>query len=150
MILCNAKAIREFRRLKLKAKIGLVHASCGAEALQDTPAYREAVENGDLFTNDWVLDPAIKGEIPQKLIDKGEGPPASIFPLCKRKTKRSSAKHDRFPRSERVQPPVGQTVSFRETCATVNNAGNNDGSGKAAKEGKPIKGWFESTPIPHR
>lgn len=31
MILCNAKAIREFRKLKLNAKIGLMHASCSDE-----------------------------------------------------------------------------------------------------------------------
>ena len=148
MILCNAKAIREFRKLKLNAKIGLVHASCSAESVLDTPAYREAVENGDLFTNDWVLDPAIKGEIPQKLIDKVK---ASGIDLSFMKAE------DRALIRENTIDFLGQNAYSRllvkpyisgETCATVNNAGNNDGSGKAAKEGKTVKGWFESDTDP--
>ena len=148
MILCNAKAIREFRKLKLNAKIGLVHASCSAESVLDTPAHREAVENGDLFTNDWVLDPAIKGEIPQKLIDKVK---ASGIDLSFMKAE------DQALIRENTIDFLGQNAYSRllvkpyvsgETCATVNNAGNNDGSGKAAKEGKTVKGWFESDTDP--
>lgn len=148
MVMCNAKAIREFRKLHLKSQIGLVHASCSAEALKATPEYLEAVENGDLFTNDWVLDPAIKGEIPQKLIDKVK---ASGIDLSFMK------EEDRAVIAENTIDFLGQNAYSRllvkpyhsgETCATVNNAGNNDGSGKAAKEGKTVKGWFESDTDP--
>ena len=115
---------------------------------RDTPAHREAVENGDLFTNDWVLDPAIKGEIPQKLIDKVK---ASGIDLSFMKAE------DQALIRENTIDFLGQNAYSRllvkpyvsgETCATVNNAGNNDGSGKAAKEGKTVKGWFESDTDP--
>lgn len=148
MVMCNAKAIREFRKLNLTSQIGLVHASCSAEALKDTPDYLEAIENGNLFTNDWVLDPAIKGYFPQKLIDKVRASGIDLFFMKEEDLEIIKDNKIDFLGQNAYSRLLVKPYKSGETCATVNNAGNNDGSGKAAKEGKTVKGWFESDTDP--
>lgn len=60
-MVANAKAVREFRKLNLKAKIGIVNGGGHVETLHDTPADREAANWAELFGEDWILYPAIKG-----------------------------------------------------------------------------------------
>lgn len=148
MMVCNAKAIREFRKCNLTSQIGIVHASCLAEALFDTPEYKQAVKYGNMFNNDWVLDPAIKGFYEEELIAKVR---SSGIDLSFMK------QEDLAIMKENTVDFLGQNAYSRllvkpyekgETSATVNNAGNNDGTGKAAKEGKTVKGWFESDTDP--
>jgi Beta-glucosidase/6-phospho-beta-glucosidase/beta-galactosidase len=140
MVVCNAKAIREFRKLHLKSQIGIVHASGSAEALKDTKDYQEAVKYADMFSNDWVLDPAIKGYFEEELIKKVKDSGIDL----------SFVKQDDLAViKENTVDFLGQNAYCRilvkpyvsgETRATVNNAG----SLSAVREGKVIKGWFES------
>ena len=149
MVMCNAKAIREFRKLHLKSQIGLVHASCSAEALKATPEYLEAVENGDLFTNDWVLDPAIKGEYGPQLIAAVQSRGIDLSFV---------KEEDLAVMKDNTIDFLGQNIYSRMlvkpntsgiTAFTVNNAGNNDGSAQAARETRAIAGWFESDRDPN-
>ncbi|MEG1462021.1 MAG: glycoside hydrolase family 1 protein, partial [Anaerorhabdus sp.] len=67
LVIANAKAICEFRKLNLKSKIGIVHTTNTVQILKDTPEYRIAQRRGDLFKNKWVTDPAILGKFPDDL-----------------------------------------------------------------------------------
>lgn len=66
---CSAAAIKEFRKLKLKSKIGII--------LNLTPAYPrssnkediKAAKIAELFANKSFLDPAVIGAYPKELID---------------------------------------------------------------------------------
>lgn len=68
LVVANAKAIREFRKLNLKnSQIGIVHTTNTVQILKDTPEYKIAQRRGDLFKNKWVTDPAILGKFPEDL-----------------------------------------------------------------------------------
>ena len=69
MMVCNAKAIREFRKYHFEnAKIGYVHGCAPATALKDTPDYLEAVKKLDFFCNDPFTEPAIWGRYNPELV----------------------------------------------------------------------------------
>ena len=118
---------------------------CGpATSLQDTPEYREAVKYCDYFCNFGILDPAIKGYFEPELLEavKARGIDLS------------------FMKDEDLEIIKNNTVDFLGqniysrlivkpnesgiTAFTVNNAGNNDGTCKTARETRAIAGWFES------
>ena len=148
MMVCNAKAIREFRKYNLNAQIGIVHASCSTEALKDTQEYRQAIKYGDMFTNDWVLDPAIKGTYSDELIKKVKDSKIDLSFINDEDL--TIMKHNTidFLGQNAYSRMLVKPYEKGETAATVNNIGNNDGSGKTAKEGKTVKGWFESDSDP--
>ena len=145
MDVCNAKAIREFREMGFKnSQIGIVQGCGPATSLQDTPEYREAVKYCDYFCNFGILDPAIKGYFEPELLEavKARGIDLS------------------FMKDEDLEIIKNNTVDFLGqniysrlivkpnesgiTAFTVNNAGNNDGTGTTARETRAIAGWFES------
>ena len=144
MVLCNAKAVREFRTLKLDAQIGIVQGCGPAVALYDTLEYRDAVKHCDYFSNFCILDPAIKGTYEPELMEsvKGLGVDLSFV----KETDLEIISHN-------TVDFLGQNIYSRQlvkpnesgvTAFTVNNAGNSDGTDKTARETRAIKGWFES------
>lgn len=149
MVMCTAKAIREFRKLNLNAQIGIVHASGSVESREDTPESRLAVKYGNMFSNDWVLDPAILGHFEPELIRKVKDSGIDLSFL---------KEEDLAVIRENTVDFLGQNAYTRnlvkpyvsgETKATVNNAGTNDGSENSPKEGKTVKGWFQSDRDPN-
>ena len=126
------------------SQIGIVQGCGPATSLQDTPEYREAVKYCDYFCNFGILDPAIKGYFEPELLEavKARGIDLS------------------FMKDEDLEIIKNNTVDFLGqniysrlivkpnksgiTAFTVNNAGNNDGTGKTARETRAIAGWFES------
>jgi len=140
MMVANAKAIREFRRLKLKAQIGIVHTTNTVQILKDTPEYRIAQRRADLFKNKWVTDPAIIGEFPKDLM-----------PLLE-----ESGINLSFVREEDLEVIKNNTVDFLgQNCYTralvkpyesgeTNYYPNNVGAGKKSIEGYVVKGWFQT------
>lgn len=70
MLLGSAKAVRCFRDGGYAGQIGLVYTPGVVQTLRDTPDYREAAENADLYYNDCVGDPVVKGWFSEKLIAK--------------------------------------------------------------------------------
>lgn len=145
MVVCNAKAIREFRKLGFqRAKIGLVQGCGPATALKDTPEYLEAVKFCDYFCNFCILDPAILGKFEPDLLEavKGRGIDLSFM----KEEDLEIIRHN-------TVDFLGQNIYSRllvkpnesgVTAFTVNNAGNNDGTGKTARETRSIAGWFET------
>ena len=67
LVIAHAKAVAEFRKLNLNAKIGIVHTTNTVQTLIDTEEYRVARHRGDLFKNLWITDPVILGEFPNDL-----------------------------------------------------------------------------------
>lgn len=144
MMVCNAKAIREFRKLNLNSEIGIVQGCGPATALKDTPDYQDAVRHLNYFCNDCFLEPAIHGFYPQDLVDavKSLGIDLSFV----KAEDLELMKHNTI-------DFLGQNIYSRQltkpntdgiTAFTVNNKGNNDGSASSARETRAIAGWFES------
>lgn len=145
-MVANAKAIREFRKLGLRSKIGIVHTTNSVQILQDTPEYREAQRKADWFKNKWVTDPAILGRFPVGLADQLR---ADGYDLS-------------FVKKEDLEIIRQNTVDFLgQNCYTrtlvrpwtpedgeTNYYTNNVGRGSKAKEGVVVKGWFATDTDP--
>lgn len=140
LVVANAKAIREFRKLNLSAQIGIVHTTNTVQILKDTPEYRLAQRRADLFKNKWVTDPAILGEFPDDL-----------FPLLKE----SGFSLD-FVKEEDLKIIQKNTIDFLgQNCYTrtlvkpyesgeTNYYPNNVGSDQNILEGYVVKNWFQT------
>lgn len=70
VMLANALAIEAFKESKQKGKIGVVHSFAPVYAVDETEESKSALRNADNFYNNWVLDTAIKGKIPEDLLGK--------------------------------------------------------------------------------
>lgn len=142
LVVANAKAIREFRKLGLESKIGIVHTTNTVQILKDTPGYRIAQRRGDLFKNKWVTDPAILGKFPDDLM-----------PLLE-----ESGIDLSFVKDEDLQIIAENTIDFLgQNCYTravvkpytpeageTNYYANNIGAGANITEGYVVKGWFQT------
>lgn len=140
MMVANAKAIREFRKLHLKARIGIVHTTNTVQILKDTPEYRVARRRADLFKNKWVTDPAILGKFPEDL-----------KPLLL-----ESGIDLSFVRDGDLEIIRDNTVDFLgQNCYTrtvvkpyesgeTNYYPNNQGARQKTVEGYVVKGWFQT------
>lgn len=144
MVMSNAKAVREFRKRNLKAQIGIVQGCGPATALKDTPEYRKAVKYCDYFSNFCILDPAIKGAYEPGLAEavKAYGIDLSFvkeedLEIIRRNTVDFLGQN--IYSRQLVKPNESGVTAF-----TVNNAGNNDGTGRTARETRAVRGWFET------
>ncbi|MFV0255003.1 MAG: glycoside hydrolase family 1 protein, partial [Erysipelotrichaceae bacterium] len=66
----SALAVRAFRIGNYQGTIGLVHSYTPIEGVDDTIATKIAMRNADNYSNNWVLDTAIKGEFPIDLVTR--------------------------------------------------------------------------------
>ena len=67
-MVANAMAIKEFRSMNLKSKIGIVNSGASrADILKDTPEYREAKKYANMFFHDWLIGAAVHGKFPDGL-----------------------------------------------------------------------------------
>ena len=140
MNVCNAKSIREFRKFNFKnAKIGLVHASCTTDILVDTPEYREAQKYNEWFINGCVLDPAINGAYEHDFIQKVKDSHIDLSFVKQEDLDIIKENTIDFLGQNAYCRNIAKPYTSGETCVTVNNSGKGP-----AKEGKIIKGWFES------
>ena len=139
MVMCNAKAIREFRKLDLHAKIGLVHASCSADILVDSEEYSIAQRNCEWFINGCVLDPAIKGEFDKDFVLKVKESNIDLSFVNEDDLAIIKENTIDFLGQNAYCRNVVKPYTTGETKVTVNNSGKGP-----AREGKIIKGWFES------
>lgn len=139
-VVANAKAIKEFRKLNLKSKIGIVHTTNTVQTLKDTPEYQIAKRRADLFKNKWVTDPAILGKFPDDLA-----------PLLLK----SGFQLD-FVKTEDIQTISENTIDFLgQNCYTrtlvkpyesgeTNYYPNNAGANQKTLEGYVVKDWFQT------
>ncbi|MEH7106493.1 glycoside hydrolase family 1 protein [Bacillus sp. JJ1764] len=70
MMLANAKAIKIYKEMGLKGKIGIVHSYAPIFGVDDSLETKMAMRNADNYFNNWILDTAIKGEIPIDMLTK--------------------------------------------------------------------------------
>ena len=150
MMVCNAKAIQEFRKFNFNnAQIGYVHGCAPATALSDDPAYLEAVKKLDFFCNDPFTEPAIWGRYNPELVQE----------VKKLGIDLSFVKQDDLEIiKNNTIDFLGQNIYSRQlakpyesggTRFTVNNAGNNDGTSSSARETRAIENWFETDRDPN-
>ena len=67
-MVANAMAIKEFRNMNLKSKIGIVNSGASrADILKDTPEYREAKKYANMFFHGWLIGAAVHGKFPDGL-----------------------------------------------------------------------------------
>lgn len=70
MMLANARTVKLYREMGQKGKIGIVHSYAPIFGIDDTLETRIAMRLADNFYNNWILDVAIKGEIPMDLMER--------------------------------------------------------------------------------
>lgn len=70
VMLASAMAVKAFRDLQIKGKIGIVHSYTPVDGVDDQPETLKAVRYADNYCNNWVLDTAAKGKIPQDMLEK--------------------------------------------------------------------------------
>ncbi|MCT1901506.1 glycoside hydrolase family 1 protein [Oceanobacillus sojae] len=64
MMLANALTVKLFREMKMKGQIGIVHSYAPIFGVDDSLETKIAMRKADNYFNNWILDTAIKGEIP--------------------------------------------------------------------------------------
>ena len=69
IILAHAKAVQEYRRQKLDGKIGVILNLTPTYTRDERAEDKKAAHIADLFFNRSFLDPMVKGEFPQDLIE---------------------------------------------------------------------------------
>lgn len=140
----NALAVKAFREGKFPGEIGIVHSYTPVDGINDEPDTLIAIRNADNYCNNWVLDTAAFGKIPEDLLEK------------------LREKYDlSFIKEEQLKLIENYTVDFLglnyysrilvkpyttgETTLIVNNSGS-----KAKGTSKTIiKGWFEQAKDPN-
>ncbi|WED24605.1 glycoside hydrolase family 1 protein [Vibrio sp. JC009] len=68
-ILAHAKAVKKYRSLNLDGQIGIILNLTPSYPRSENPADKEASRICDLMFNRSFLDPAVKGEYPQELVE---------------------------------------------------------------------------------
>lgn len=139
-VVANAMAIREFRKLKIDSRIGIVHTTNTVQTLVDNDEYRIAKRRADLFKNKWVTDPAILGKFP-----------SDLAPLLV-----ESGIDLSFVKQGDLNIIAENTIDFiGQNCYTrtlvkpyeegeTNYYPNNVGEGQKRLEGYVVKNWFQS------
>lgn len=150
MMVCNAKAIREFRKLNLKhSQIGYVHGCAPATSLSDAPEYLEAVKKLDYFCNDPFTEPAIFGTYNPEMV-KAVKELGIDLSFVKQEDLDIMKDHTiDFLGQNIYSRQLAKPYEFGGTRFTVNNAGNNDGTSQSARETRAIEGWFETDRDPN-
>lgn len=69
IILAHAKTVQEYRRQKLDGKIGVILNLTPTYTRDERPKDKKTAHIADLFFNRSFLDPMVKGEFPQDLIE---------------------------------------------------------------------------------
>ncbi|MBY7141975.1 glycoside hydrolase family 1 protein [Virgibacillus sp. NKC19-3] len=64
MMLANALTVKLFREMKVPGQIGIVHSYAPVSGVDNSLETKIAMRKADNFFNNWILDTAIKGEIP--------------------------------------------------------------------------------------
>lgn len=145
VMLANALAIRAFRERKLSGQIGIVHSYTPVDGVDESPACLKAVRFADNYCNNWVLDTAVLGEIPQDMVDKlsSEGVDIS-FVLEEDKNIMRENTVDFLGLNYYARALV-KPYTTGETELIVNNTGR---SGKGTSK-TIIKNWFEQVMDPN-
>lgn len=69
-MLASALAVKEFRKFSDIGQIGIVHDASPCYGADDSKETQFAVRMADNIFNNWVLEPAMRGEFPQDMLDE--------------------------------------------------------------------------------
>ncbi|MDO5577504.1 MAG: GH1 family beta-glucosidase, partial [Fibrobacter sp.] len=67
--LAHAKTVELFRKMNMNGQIGIVHCLSPIHDMDKTEVTAKNTKIVDGFTNRWFLDPSLKGQYPQDIID---------------------------------------------------------------------------------
>lgn len=144
-IVASARAVIEYRKMNLDGQIGIVHPSGSIESKNNTEADIEARKFAELYYIRSILDPAVKGEIPQALIDKviSSGIDLSFMKEEDKETIKNG-----------TVDFIGLNLYTRHlvkpyTSGDSNVSFNNKGKDSTALESTIVKGWFETDDDPY-
>lgn len=67
--IAHAKTVELFRKMNMNGQIGIVHCLSPVHDMDKTETTEKDTRIVDGFTNRWFLDPSLKGQYPQDIID---------------------------------------------------------------------------------
>lgn len=138
MMLANALTVELFREMKMKGQIGIVHSYAPIFGVDDSLETKIAMRKADNYFNNWILDTAIKGEIPIDMLSMLHEKYDLSF---MKEADFEAIKHNtvdfvglNYYARALIKPYTGG-----ETILRINNKGSEaKGSSKVV-----VKGWFE-------
>lgn len=140
----NALAVKAFREGSFPGQIGIVHSYSPVDGIDDSSDTQIAMRNADNYCNNWVLDTAALGRIPQDLIDKLKEKYDLSFMKEEHLNIIKNYKVD-FLGLNYYSRILVKPYTSGETTLIVNNSGS-----KAKGTSKSIiKGWFEQVMDPN-
>lgn len=145
VMLANALAIRAFKTMHIPGQIGIVHSYTPIDGVDDSPACLEAMRFADNYCNNWVLDTAALGEIPEDMLEKlaSEGVDLSFILEEDKKIMRENTVD--FLGLNYYARALVKPYTSGETELIVNNTGK---KGKGTSK-TIIKNWFEQVMDPN-
>ena len=144
VLLAHAMAVQAFREEGIQGKIGIVHSYTPVDGVDDRPETLKAMRYADNYCNNWVLDTATKGEIPQDMLDKlsAEGIDLSFMNEADLQIIRNN--HVDFLGLNYYSRTLVKPYTEGETTLIVNNTGK---KGKGTSK-TIVKNWFEQVQDP--
>ena len=144
IMLASALAVERFRSVKISGNIGIVHSYTPVEGVDSRPETLTAMRYADNFMNNWILDVAAKGEIPEDFLEALKDKGIDLSFMKPEDLDAIRRNHVDFLGLNYYARALIKPYTSGETELTVNN------KGKAAKGTTTtiIKGWFEQARDP--
>lgn len=145
VMVAHAKAVDLFRREKVKGKIGIVMSTEPMYPIDDKPETLQAVRNADNYANNWVCDPACKGEFPKDMVEKIKSQGFDLSFVKQEDLDVIARNRVDFLGCNYYGPVFVKVNEEGDTCFVTNNSG-------ARFKGKVInrvKDWYEYTKNPN-
>lgn len=145
VMLAHAMAVKAFRKNGIKGKIGIVHSYTPVDGVDESPETRKAIRYADNYCNNWVLDTAVKGEIPADLLEKLELEGIDLSFMNEEDLQIISENRVDYLGLNYYSRTLVKPYIEGETTLIVNNTGKKGkGSSKII-----VKNWFEQVQDPN-
>ncbi|MBR4471386.1 MAG: glycoside hydrolase family 1 protein [Erysipelotrichaceae bacterium] len=132
----NALCVRVFREGNYEGQIGIVHSFSPVNGVDDSEETKIAMRYADNYANNWILDPAARGEFPSDLIEElGKKYDLSFIKEDHLKIIKENTVD--FLGLNYYSHTLVKPYTSGETSFVVNN------TGKGGSNSVIIKGWFE-------
>ena len=145
IMLAHAMAVNLFREKQIEGKIGIVHSYTPVDGVDDSPETLKAMRYADNYCNNWVLDVAAKGEIPEDLLDALSEKGIDLSFMKEEDLQQIRKARVDFLGLNYYSRALIKPYTEGETTLIINN------KGKAAKGTSKtiLKGWFEQIKDPN-
>ncbi|MSS11336.1 glycoside hydrolase family 1 protein [Clostridium sp. WB02_MRS01] len=145
VMLAHAMAVQAFRENQIKGKIGIVHSYTPVDGVDDLPETKKAMRYADNYCNNWVLDTAVKGEIPADLLGKLKLEGIDLSFMNEEDLHIISENRVDYLGLNYYARTLVKAYTEGETTLIVNNSGKN---GKGTSK-TIVKNWFEQVQDPN-